>query len=255
MEMACLLVGLSEALRARIAADVLRPVVDELALRLRRNQSSSGGLFSFGREVLRKNLHRARLDGRLGSFASQVYPTLALASHARATGDEESLRAAIRCAGELCEVQGPEGQWWWIYHPRRRTVVLRYPVYTVHQDAMGPMALCAAALVDGATDRYDEAIHRSLRWFEHRSERPEDHLLDAERGVVWRAVQRDDPAVTRRLGIGRGELARLGLAAWFGNGDERPFREGHVCLECRPYHLGWILLADAMFGQLVEARG
>ena len=120
---------------------------------------------------------------------------------------------------------------------------------------MGPMALCAAALLDEGTDRFDAAIEKSLAWFNIRPELVGDELIDAERGVVWRAVQHDDPEPTQRLGLGRAELQRMGWKAWFGTDDERTFVEGHLCRECRPYHLGWILLADALYADVLAARG
>ncbi|MBK8976156.1 MAG: hypothetical protein IPM29_09530 [Planctomycetes bacterium] len=255
MELGCLVAGLAEAVRAGIGGPALRGFLDDVAERLAANQHEQTGLFSFGRKVFRKNLHRARVDARLGSFASQVYPTIGLSLLARATGDERALQRARACAQRIAALQGPAGQWWWIYHKGRAVPVVRFPVYSVHQDAMGPMMLCAAALADGATDRYDDAIARSLEWFDDRPELPGAGMIDAERGVVWRAVQHDDPASTGRLGLGGGELARLGRAAWFGTADERPLAGGFVCQECRPYHLGWILLADALYRELCAARG
>ena len=41
------------------------------------------------------------------------------------------------------------------------------------------------------------------------------------------------------------------FGAWTGRADERPLHGGHVCGECRSYHLGWILLADAMYAEVV----
>ncbi len=200
--------------------------------------------------MFRKNLHRARVDARLGSFASQVYPTIGFSMMARATGDGAALAKAKQCADQIARLQGQHGEWWWVYRVRKAAPAVRYPVYTVHQDAMGPMMLAAAALADGCTDRYDAAIAKSLRWFDERPDLP-----DAERGVVWRAVQLDDPQGTERLGLSPKEIWRMGRSAWLGTVDERNVgTHGYVCPECRPYHLGWILLADALFEELVAGR-
>ncbi len=255
MEMGYLLMGLSKAIEADVGGPALVAFAAEVAHGLRANQDPYGELFSFGRKVWRKNMHRARMDARLGSFASQVYPTVGLAFHSLATGETDSRHAALRCAVRLDELQGPHGQWWWIYHTSRPASAIRYPVYSVHQDAMGPMALSAAALLDEGTDRFDGAIEKSLAWFNIRPELVGEELIDDERGVVWRAVQHDDPESTQRLGLGRSELQRMGWKAWFGTEDERSFAGGHLCLECRPYHLGWILLADAMYADVLRARG
>ena len=152
------------------------------------------------------------------------------------------------------ELQGPHGEWWWVYHSHRARTAVRYPVYGVHQDAMGPMALYAAALADGCSERYDAAALKSLQWFDTTPDAPRAELVDAPRGVVWRAVQHDDPAMTGRLGLGEGELKRMGRVAWLGSADDRPLRDGFVCPECRPYHLGWVLLAAAMHEECVAGR-
>jgi hypothetical protein len=252
MDMGCLLLGLGEALRAGCEVEGQRALADEVARRLALQQDPGSQLFSFARRVRRKNLHRVRLDTRLGSFASQVYPTMGFAAHARATGDPRSAAIARGCAERICSLQGDRGQWWWIYNVRGGRAAVRYPVYAVHQDAMGPMMLCAAALAAGDDPRFHRAIDRSLGWFEQRPELPDRALVDPARGVVWRAVQHDDPSRTERLGLGRGELRRMGRSAWLGAADTRICRDGHVCPECRSYHLGWILLADAMYEEVCD---
>ncbi|MCB9890000.1 MAG: hypothetical protein H6836_10540 [Planctomycetes bacterium] len=254
METGFLLIGLAEALRAGVGGQELRAFADEVAERLSANQDPSTHLFRFARKLRRKNLHRARMDSRLGSFASQVYPTMGFAALARATGDGRARAIATGCAQRLCALQGPQGQWWWVYQQHRAVPAIRYPVYTVHQDAMGPMALLAAALADGYTDRFDPAVLRSFTWFDERPERASDELIAEREGAVWRAVQHDDPQTTGRLGLGAGELRRMGRAAWFNTQDTRGLRPGFVCGECRPYHLGWVLLADAMFEECVAGR-
>jgi len=247
MEAGYLLIGLGEAMRGGVGGDAIRTLAADVAARLERSQHRATGLFSFTRAYLRKNLHRVRVDSKLGSFASQVYPTMGFGAYARASGDERAKAIAVRCADRLVTVQGEAGQWWWVYHPRSARPAIRYPVYSVHQEAMGPMALLAAALANGTPGRYDAAIGKSLDWLDRHPELPGTSMWDLERGVVWRALQRDDPAATSTLGLGEGELRRMGRAAWLGTPDDRPFEAGHLCAECRPYELGWILLADAMF--------
>jgi hypothetical protein len=96
-----------------------------------------GGLFP--------HMFPARSNGRLrahvGSFADQVYSTMGLARLSVAENDTEALAAANASAERICALQGPAGQWWWHYDARNGSVVEGYPVYSVHQHAMGPMAL------------------------------------------------------------------------------------------------------------------
>ena len=76
-------------------------------------------------------------------FADAVYPIHALALYSALTGNRRALTVASRCAAHICELQGTAGQWWWHYDYRTGAVIEEYPVYAIHQDAMGPMALHA----------------------------------------------------------------------------------------------------------------
>lgn len=254
METGFLMLGLANAMQRGIGGAEVADLAEQIAPLLIENQHPQTGLFSFGRKIRRKNLHRARMDSRLGSFASQVYPIMGLAAYAAASGDTSAGERAQACADRLTQLQGPAGQWWWIYHRNSGTPAMRYPVYTVHQDAMGPMALLAAALSDDSSDRYDAAILKSFQWFDERPEQAQQELVDSARGAVWRAVQHDDPDNTGRLGLGAGELTRLGISSWTSSPDSKPFKQGFACPECRPYHLGWILLAQAMFEDCLAGR-
>ena len=248
MEMGYLLIGLSEAMR--VGVEGLEEFAAHVAERLRANQGDKSGVMSFSSKMRRKNIHRARLDSRLGSFASQVYPTIGFSAHYRATGDERSLAASRACANAIRDLQGPEGQWWWVFNKVKRVPALRYPVYSVHQDAMGAMALLSAAIADGGHDRFDAAVLKSFTWFDDRPECSDKPLIDDEGGMVWRAVQHDEPSITKRMGLSDKEIARMGRAAWTGRPDTRPLENGYVCPECRPYQLGWALLAAALHTEL-----
>ena len=89
------------------------------------------------------------LHAHVASFADQVYPIQALSGYGLASGHKQSVDVAARCARVLCDLQGCEGQWWWHYDPRSGRVLEGYPVYAIHQDAMGPMALHAAGEASG----------------------------------------------------------------------------------------------------------
>lgn len=245
MEMGWLLAGLAEAAGAGVGGPDVAGLARLVADKLLANQHPETALFRFARPVPARNPLRKRFSARLGSFASQVYPTVALGRYGLVAGRPDALAAARRCAEALCRLQGPQGQWWWIYDVGAARAAVRYPVYSVHQDAMGPMALLAGGGEDRAGAR-GEAILSSLAWFRHRSENPDDELVDAPRGLVWRAVQRDDPRTTGPFGLSARERARMHAAAWLGRHDRRDFAGGFVLRQCRPYHLGWVLLAGAL---------
>jgi hypothetical protein len=245
MDMGFLLRGLAAGRDAGMPG--MDAFADRVAGVLLKNQDASSGLFTFGRRVRRKNFFRTRRDTRLGSFASQVYPTMGLSALTLAGGDPAWLVAAERCAERIAELQGAQGQWWWIYHQNPAKSATRYPVYTVHQDAMGPMMLLSVALATNQPRRFDASIEKSLSWFDCRDESRDEQLIDGENGMIWRAVQRDAPQDTGQLGLSARELIRMDRVSWTGGADRRPFDQGYVCYECRPYHLGWVLLAAAMW--------
>ena len=187
--------------------------------------------------------HRLRLAPRhgprehVGSFADQIYPVQALSRHARSTGDAQALAAANRCARRLVETQGPDGQWWWHYDTRTGRVVERYPVYSVHQHAMAPMALADLEAAGG--DRTAQAVAAGVSWLWQHPECGDD-LIDPGRCVVWRKVGRRE-----RLKVVRG-MAALTTAirpAWVMPGVDSIFPPGPIDRECRPYELGWLLYA------------
>jgi hypothetical protein len=168
-------------------------------------------------------------------FADQVYPIQALARYSSTFGDEGALTAATSAAARICDVMGEGGQWWWHYDTRTGEVVEGYPVYSVHQDSMAPMALFD--LADAGGPLHDEPIMRGLGWLETSPEIG-GSLVDPSEGIIWRKVGRGDPAKIVRAT--RAVTTRLRPAS-------RPrfvnmvFPPGVVDWESRPYHLGWIL--------------
>jgi hypothetical protein len=175
---------------------------------------------------------------RVGCFADQVYPIQALARQHRRTSNMETLNAAQACAQRICDLQGDAGQWWWHYDWKNGDVIEGYPVYSVHQHAMAPMALFD--LVEcGGTD-LSESIRLGVKWL---TDAPETTtpLIDDELDVVWRKVARREPKpkVVRAL---RAAARPAGLSAatrWL-NVVAPP---GSIDFECRPYELGWLLYA------------
>lgn len=178
-----------------------------------------------------------RLRQHIGCFADQVYPIQALARLAAATPDEEALAAANRCAARICALQGEAGQWWWHYDARTGDVVEGYPVYSVHQHAMGPMALLD--LREAGGDDHVDAVERGLDWLDAHPEVLED-LVSERHALVWRKVgRREPPKAMRKIAAVTTALApRLRLP-----GLARLMPPSVVDHECRPYELGWLVYA------------
>lgn len=172
----------------------------------------------------------------VGSFAAQVYPIQALARLHRSADDRQALATANSVAESICTLQGKEGQWWWHYDARTGEVVEGYPVYTVHQHAMGPMALFDLAEAGG--DDHLDSISLGLRWLESPPESPETLILE-DPPITWRKVARDDP---RKLVRGlRAASTRIVPGMRLATLD-RIFPPRVVDHECRPYEFGWLLM-------------
>ena len=190
-----------------------------------------------------------RIDGRGGAFrshvacfADQVYPIQALARFHAVFGNDPPLAAANQCADTICRQQGPLGEWWWHYDVRTGGVIEGYPVYSVHQDAMAPMALLDLAEA-GGVDHSDE-IRRGLLWMQ-RVPVVGSSIIDEENRLIWRKLGRREPGkLVRQVRAATTSLAtgfRLGML-------DAVFPPVQVDWESRPYHLGWVL--DAWLGHL-----
>ena len=168
-ELAWLLAGLSHA---NLAGPDSLPGSMDVAARvyrmLRKNQGPSG---IFGHQARGASL-TGMVRGRIGSFADQVYPIYAFTQFARAYNAGEALPAATQCAQAICAAQGSRGQWWWHYDAESGKCVERYPVYSVHQDGMAPMALLA--LSEAANIDFDGPVYKGLQWITGDNELSED---------------------------------------------------------------------------------
>jgi hypothetical protein len=170
--------------------------------------------------------------GKIGTFADQVYPTIAFARLSQALQDDKARQMALCTAERMCELQGPLGEWCWHYHSVGGNVVSRYPVYSVHQHAMGPMMLFAASEATGC--EFNHAIYEGLAWISGDNELHRD-FVEPSLGLVWRSVYLDSMDAYADAAL---RLLRLRS----GTADARRLK---VRYECRPYELGWLLYAFA----------
>ncbi|WP_182558306.1 hypothetical protein [Microlunatus kandeliicorticis] len=237
----------SWALTAAVSASRLAKL-DDLTRKIERRLSAAqgpGGLFP---HVL-SPLPQKGVRSHVGCFADQVYPIQALARLHLLTGNPAALERADACAERIVALQGKQGQWWWHYDARSDAVVERFPVYSVHQHAMAPMALLDLAEAGGAN--HSAAIARGLGWIDNHPEALAD-LVSERLGVIWRKVGRREPR----------KLAR-GLAATLTSrrpGSTLPLLDrllppGPIDYECRPYELGWLLYAWSGTGALSAISG
>lgn len=192
-----------------------------------------------------------RYRSLLGSFASQVYPLVGLSAYLQVRDDSQVKAIVQDAAQQMCALQGPQGEWWWIFDTRTAMVFLPYPVYSVHQDAMGPMALLAAGGVLG-TDQFWPALANGLRYlFAYRHLQSGAGFVDEELGLIWRALVKDvpgeDPA-DLPFGLGSADWERMqAVGSWKRSHNGDNWQRGYRLLyEARPYCAGWILYACAL---------
>lgn len=250
-ELAWVVIGLAEALAADIGNERnVRARLDRAFQRLLVQRGASG-MMSFARPLDRPRFAladpRALLQGELGFFDAQVYSILACLRRDGVTNDPEA-REVARLLGEaVLRHQHPLGQWGWHYNARTGALVDLYPVYSVHQDGMAPMALLPLERATGLPTT--AAVARGVDWLFGTNELGE-RLADERGGVIWRSIRRRDPLhrlvyplkAASILGAGR----RLDLGARFAGRDAL-----EIDREMRPYHLGFCLLA---FSEIAAAH-
>jgi len=193
---------------------------------------------------------QSRVRQHVGCFADQVYPIQALSRWSVVSGDSEALAGANRCARMIVDRQGADGQWWWHYDVRDGSVVEGYPVYSVHQHAMGPMALHELAEAGGGD--YSGAVGAGLRWLDTHPE-VLDELVSERLNVVWRKVGRHEQ---RKIVRGVAAITTSAHPRFHLPLIDRIWPPGRIDYECRPYELGWLLYAWAandVFPRLREA--
>ena len=155
MELSWFLSGLSHQ---KLACPDLFPHLRDTAMEtyqlLKKNQGEHG-IFS---HLAENGGLTGLMRGRMGSFADQVYPIYALAKFSKAYQVPKAAERALDTALTLCELQGPYGQWWWHYDATTGKVLGQYPVYSVHQYGIAPMALLTAA------PQYLSPFQRQISW-------------------------------------------------------------------------------------------
>ena len=229
MELAWFLTGLSHAsLACPDVGSQEKDMAAQTYALLARNQGEHG---IFGHVAANKSVGGA-LRSRIGNFADQVYPIYGMTKFSQAFGHDEALEKAEDCALAICDAQGPFGQWWWHYDSLSGRVVEGYPVFSVHQHGMGPMALFE--LGEALNADFSPWIYKGLQWVNSENELAFD-MEDVSANVIWRSIYR--PSLTRYWDVAIGMLGR--------RRERRSFEGLKVRFECRPYELGWLLYAFA----------
>ena len=231
MELAWFLTGLCywELASPRNQAGI-KDLAFETYEKLKRNQGKYG-IFA---HAARHGSLAERSRGWIGSFADQVYPIYAMSLFSSAFGDREAPTRALQCARAICEAQGEKGQWWWHYDSSQGQVIEGYPVFSVHQHAMAPMALFQ--LGDLTAHDFNPWIYKGLQWINSNNELKYE-MEDASHAVIWRCICRSRRSLARYL--------QAGLGRYSDKIEHECPEDLKILFECRPYELGWLLYAFA----------
>ena len=229
MELSWFLAGVSHAAIARAAGSELLSALAFETHRLVAHNLGEHGIFSH--HTKGANL-ADRMRARVGAFADQVYPIYAFSRFAHAFSVEEAAKDALRCALAICRWQGPLGQWWWHYDAVTGKVISQYPVFSVHQAGMAPMALFAVSQASGAD--FSTNIYHGLRWIYGANELNFD-FRDSGANLIWRSIY-----ARRYRRYWRPLAARMGIR-------EKPLPHSSLAVlhEAWPYEIGWLLYAFA----------
>ena len=237
--LSCFLAGISHAKLSSPDSlpDLTDAAVDTYRL-LQENQGPSGIFAHAGLP----GLLQQPFSNRFGTIADQMHAIYALTTFARAFGIEEPLADALNCANTIRALQGDKGQWWFLYDKRSSQIVNHYPVRSICQNGMAPMALLALAKATGQD--FDEAICSGLSWVAGANELAID-LRDWQRGIIWDSIE----PRSRVTNFCDSALNLLHCS-------RKPSDENlRVRFEARPDHSGWLLYALTGFqGKAAPAK-
>jgi len=225
--LSCFLAGISQAkLFCPNALPDLTDVAVETYRLLENNQGASG---TFAHVGLPGMLQQA-FSNRFGTIGDQVHAIYALSTFARAFEVEEPLADALNCANAIRALQGERGQWWFLYDNRSSRVVNRYPVCSIYQNGMAPLAL--RALAEATGQNFDDAIWSGLSWTAGANELGVD-LCDEQHGIIWDSIE------------ARSRIANFCEHAlnFIQNSGKSYDDNLMIRFEARPDHFGWLLYA------------
>lgn len=123
-------------------------------------------------------------------FGEHSYMAYAFLLLARKTGNDWARDLGLRIARKLVQLQGPQGQWGWMYHVPSGRVADFYPVFSVHQYAYAPFFLVEA--IDQGYDEFREPLVRGFRWILGQNELGQT-MVEPMHRVVWRRMIRKGP--------------------------------------------------------------
>ena len=199
-------------------------LTDELTEYLMTNRSSTSGLFYHMGKGFRRDYP---------NFASQIYSIHALSLRCRLLSDKNAGDRAIEATKALTPLQQSNGGWPWLFRASTGSVIEPYELYSVHQDAMAPMALFELKESTGFNSL--DMIRQGIKWMYRDNELNQKMYTD---NFIFRSIRRTKPY--DRISIYKNIIYdRLRIH------NSNNYRNGFLEINptSRPYHLGWILEA------------
>ncbi|MBK8946967.1 MAG: hypothetical protein IPM32_17105 [Ignavibacteriae bacterium] len=177
-----------------------------------------------------KNNIEGKLRANIGTFADQIYAIYALSLYSQQMHSEEALLIAKECAQKICEHQGENGEWQWQYNSENGEIINHFPIYSVHQIALAPMALFSIQMAS-ETD-FSASIFKSLNWL---FDNPKlyNTIIDKNNNSVWNKVT---PIKSNKLGS---------ILNYFKINSFSKFKKLKVDFVSNSYDYGWILYTFA----------
>lgn len=218
----------------RAIIDIIKPILDESHRMLK-------GLFHPKTGLFQRHCRGGRfsIQKRIACFADQVYPIIAMSTYGQVFDDRWSKQAALSAMESICKHQGSLGQWMWHYDVEDGKVCEEYPVFSVHQHAMAPMAILIADEVNNSD--HTKQLELGMCWLFGNNELGQN-LVCPEEGIIWRDIERKEPFKMSRLFRGASCVFSLERTHRWLKTSPLGYK---VNYECRPYELGWILYAWA----------
>jgi hypothetical protein len=171
---------------------------------------------------------------RFASFATQTYLAIACYSYGEFADDLEMIHLANACVHRLIELQGPQGEWPWLFDAERGEVLDFYEVYSVHQYGMAPALLEFADRhnVEGAS----AALVKGFNWVFGENQLRRSMLLPSLQ-MSYRSQVRQSEMISKSR-----RMFRAAANAYLGRKTQliAPAKLA-LRMECRSYELGWIL--------------
>lgn len=233
MELAWMLTALVFELRRRKDHSEVKSKLLKIVKLLNERFVKRTGLFLH----LSKENKTFNLRYNIANFADQIYSIYAISVFTEAAKNDGFLKTAKKCANKICSSQGKTGQWWWHYNALTGEVVGKYPVFSVHQDSMAPLALMALTKV--SENNYMSNIQCGLDWISRDNE-PGVSMINEDKNFVKRGIKRK--GVLSKIQNIATVASKFSMASNISAKYDRPKYLKIMNWEYS-YHLGWILYA------------